>query len=65
MTRDKFEVKTICICPKCCEEHIIQMHWIGNGIPRVYCDTCKISLKNTIEIDIDNTKHIQPYSCSI
>ncbi|NNL75624.1 MAG: hypothetical protein HKO68_04730, partial [Desulfobacterales bacterium] len=33
--------KVGCICPKCGQEHVMAFHWIGRGIPRKYCPSCK------------------------
>ena len=32
---------TECICPKCRKQHEIRMRWVGRGVPRIYCDSCK------------------------
>ena len=33
-----------CVCPKCGERHVLNFHWIGRGIPRKYCLSCKNNL---------------------
>lgn len=33
-----------CICPKCGDRHILNFHWIGRGMPRKYCLSCKNNL---------------------
>ena len=33
--------KVSCICPKCGRQHVMAFHWIGRGVPRKYCPTCK------------------------
>lgn len=33
--------KIECICPKCGQKHKMAFHWIGRGIPRKYCASCK------------------------
>jgi len=35
------KMKVECICPKCGQRHILAFHWIGRGIPRKYCPSCK------------------------
>jgi transposase-like protein len=35
------KTKVECICPKCDQKHKINFHWIGRGIPRKYCPSCK------------------------
>jgi hypothetical protein len=38
--------KVDCICPKCGRKHVMAFHWIGRGIPRKYCPSCKGSYKD-------------------
>ena len=33
--------KVECICPGCGRVHIIKMHWIGRGVPRKFCQSCR------------------------
>jgi|GEM_PF-2182978 len=35
------KMKVDCICPKCDRKHVMAFHWIGRGIPRKYCPSCK------------------------
>jgi hypothetical protein len=35
------KIKVECICPKCGIKHKMNLHWIGRGIPRKFCPTCK------------------------
>lgn len=35
------KMKVECICPKCGQRHVLAFHWIGRGIPRKYCQSCK------------------------
>ena len=35
------KMKVECICPKCGQRHVMAFHWIGRGIPRKYCPSCK------------------------
>jgi hypothetical protein len=32
-----------CVCPKCGKHHIFVMHWIGRGMPRKFCSSCRDS----------------------
>jgi hypothetical protein len=36
---DKMKVE--CICPKCGQKHMMNIYWIGRGIPRKFCQACK------------------------
>ena len=33
--------KVECICPGCGKLHIMKMHWIGRGVPRKFCESCR------------------------
>jgi hypothetical protein len=33
--------KIECICPGCGKMHSMRMHWIGRGIPRKFCQSCR------------------------
>ena len=33
--------KVECICPGCGKMHIMKMRWIGRGVPRKYCESCR------------------------
>lgn len=35
---------TRCRCPKCDKHHKIKLRWIGNGMPRIFCQECKLTL---------------------
>ena len=35
------EKGTKCLCPKCGDEHEVEIYWTGRGIPRLYCYNCK------------------------
>lgn len=35
------KAKVICICPKCGDQHAMNLVWIGRGTPRKYCNQCK------------------------
>ena len=50
----KFEVPTKCICPSCEKKHKTKMHWVGNGMPRIYCTKCKYKA-----IKYNNLPHIR------
>lgn len=30
-----------CICPGCGKMHIMKMRWIGRGVPRKFCESCR------------------------
>jgi transposase-like protein len=30
-----------CLCPKCGQKHIMNIHWIGRGVPRKFCKHCR------------------------
>ena len=42
MDHDKSKVE--CQCPKCGKKHIMNFHWIGRGMPRKYCQSCRDSI---------------------
>jgi transposase-like protein len=33
--------KVECICPGCGKMHVIKMRWIGRGVPRKFCQSCR------------------------
>jgi hypothetical protein len=33
--------KMECICPGCGKIHIMKMRWIGRGVPRKFCQSCR------------------------
>jgi len=33
--------KVECICPGCGKMHIMKMRWIGRGVPRKFCLSCR------------------------
>jgi transposase-like protein len=33
--------KVECICPGCGRMHTMKMHWIGRGVPRKFCQSCR------------------------
>jgi hypothetical protein len=35
------KMKVECICPMCGKNHTMSINWIGRGIPRKYCQSCK------------------------
>ncbi len=44
--RDNFyaDVEMVtCICPLCRERYKRQMFWTGRGVPRIYCEPCKLA----------------------
>jgi predicted RNA-binding Zn-ribbon protein involved in translation (DUF1610 family) len=42
INHDKSKVE--CLCPKCGKKHIMNFHWIGRGMPRKYCQSCRDSI---------------------
>jgi hypothetical protein len=38
---DHDKMKVECICPKCGQHHVMNLHWIGRGKPRKFCNQCK------------------------
>jgi hypothetical protein len=33
--------KIECICPGCGKLHVMKMRWIGRGVPRKFCQSCR------------------------
>ena len=33
--------KVMCICPGCGKTHVMKMRWIGRGVPRKFCQSCR------------------------
>lgn len=33
--------KVECLCPGCGKMHVMKMHWIGRGVPRKFCQSCR------------------------
>ena len=33
--------KVECICPNCGKRHIMNIRWIGRGVPRKFCQSCR------------------------
>jgi transposase-like protein len=33
--------KVECICPGCGKVHVMRMRWIGRGVPRKFCQSCR------------------------
>ena len=33
--------KVECICPGCGKMHIMKIRWIGRGVPRKFCESCR------------------------
>jgi hypothetical protein len=33
--------KVECICPGCGKMHAMKMRWIGRGVPRKFCQSCR------------------------
>lgn len=46
---DENRKPTECLCPLCREIHILDIHWIGRGIPRKYCSNCTRNLNTYSE----------------
>ncbi len=41
----EFNHKTVveCLCPCCGKKHLMNFHWIGRGVPRKFCKSCRPS----------------------
>jgi hypothetical protein len=48
--KSDFKKLTECICPNCKKEHKIKIHWIGRGVPKIYCKKCKDHASNNLTI---------------
>ncbi len=33
--------KVECICPNCGKRHTMNIRWIGRGVPRKFCQSCR------------------------
>ena len=44
------EEMTTCWCPKCECFHEMKLHWIGRGMPRIYCRPCKHTQELNMEL---------------
>jgi len=33
--------KVECICPNCGRKHTMNIRWIGRGVPRKFCQSCR------------------------
>lgn len=33
--------KVECLCPGCGKVHLMKMRWIGRGVPRKFCQSCR------------------------
>lgn len=33
--------KIECICPGCGKMHVMKLRWIGRGVPRKFCSSCR------------------------
>lgn len=33
--------KVECVCPGCGKVHVMKMKWIGRGVPRKFCQSCR------------------------
>jgi len=38
---DLAKSKVQCICPGCGKMHLLNMRWIGRGVPRKFCERCR------------------------
>ena len=38
---DFVKSKVECICPGCGKMHTMKMRWIGRGVPRKFCESCR------------------------
>jgi len=50
LRKDNFKQLTKCICPNCNKEHKFKIHWIGRGVPKIYCKNCKGQVNSEIII---------------
>jgi len=41
--------KLVCKCPTCEKLHLVHIDWVGHGMPRVYCATCRRRAEFEIE----------------
>lgn len=39
--KDLGKSKVECICPGCGKMHVMKMRWIGRGVPRKFCQSCR------------------------
>jgi len=44
LDRDRYLVE--CICPKCRTRHHIYLNWMGRGVPRKFCNSCRKFAQN-------------------
>ena len=42
-----YQQLTLCWCPKCEQYHKTKLRWIGNGMPRIFCESCRKSKSYT------------------
>ena len=36
-----------CICPKCSVRHHMYLYWVGRGVPRKFCSSCRKYSQNS------------------
>lgn len=49
-----FESESIdCVCPKCEVIYCRKILWTGRGIPRIFCDRCKIQIAKLEDSSLD------------
>ena len=53
-TNAKKKSSVMCICPKCRKEHKVKIRWIGRGVPRIYCNSCRSKVGPIYSLDYKN-----------
>jgi len=53
LRRKRKQRRVLVKCPGCDKERYIKMKWIGNGQPRIWCDSCKGYLERGTDPDLN------------
>lgn len=49
---------TECLCPKCGAVHRMRIRWIGRGIPRKFCEKCRVTMeRNTSAVEYEPSQY--------
>ncbi len=56
-----YGTKMVAKCPTCEGEHWVRLKWIGNGMPRIYCDDCKRN-NELMQSGLDNSGEYHKYA---